>query len=66
MPTPQAPIGSGFGAASTAAEVIAGCDLTGTTAVITGGYSGRAQSTPSRNSSLEITKNFTSWSTMQG
>lgn len=40
MPTPQAPIGSGFGAASTAAEVIAGRDLTGKTAVVTGGYSG--------------------------
>ena len=40
MVTPQVPIGSGFGAASTAAEVIAGCDLTGKTAVVTGGYSG--------------------------
>ncbi len=40
MPTPQAPIGSGFGAASTAAEVIAGCNLTGKTVVVTGGYSG--------------------------
>src|SRR5262245_5956270 len=40
MPTPQAPIGSGFGAASTAAEVIAGRDLTGKTAIVTGGYSG--------------------------
>jgi len=40
MPTPQAPIGSGFGAASTAAEVIVGRDLTGKTAVVTGGYSG--------------------------
>jgi hypothetical protein len=29
MPTPQAPIGSGFGAGSTAAEVIAGRDLAG-------------------------------------
>jgi hypothetical protein len=29
MATPQAPIGSGFGAASTGAEVIAGRDLTG-------------------------------------
>ena len=38
--TPQAPIGSGFGAASTAAEVIAGRDLTGKTAIVTGGYSG--------------------------
>ena len=40
MRTPQAPIGSGFGPASTAAEVIAGRDLTGKTAVVTGGYSG--------------------------
>ena len=40
MPTPQVPIGSGFGAASTAAEVIAGRDLTGKTIVVTGGYSG--------------------------
>jgi NAD(P)-dependent dehydrogenase (short-subunit alcohol dehydrogenase family) len=40
MPTLQAPIGSGFGAASTAAEVMAGRDLTGKTAVVTGGYSG--------------------------
>ena len=40
MRTPQAPIGSGFGAASTAAEVIAGRNLTGKTAVVTGGYSG--------------------------
>jgi len=40
VPTPQAPIGSGFGAASTSAEVIAGRDLTGKTVVVTGGYSG--------------------------
>ena len=40
MPTPQAPIGSGFEASSTAAEVINGCDLTGKTVVVTGGYSG--------------------------
>jgi NAD(P)-dependent dehydrogenase (short-subunit alcohol dehydrogenase family) len=38
--TPQAPIESGLGAASTAAEVIAGRDLTGKTAIVTGGYSG--------------------------
>jgi NAD(P)-dependent dehydrogenase (short-subunit alcohol dehydrogenase family) len=36
----QQPIHSGFGAASTAAEVIRGIDLTGTTAIVTGGYSG--------------------------
>ena len=40
MSTAQAPIGSGFGAGSTAAEVIAGRDLRDKTAVVTGGYSG--------------------------
>lgn len=40
MSTPQSPIGSGFGAASTAAEVIRDIDLTGKCAVVTGGYSG--------------------------
>jgi len=38
--TAQQPLGSGFGARSTAAEVIAGIDLTGTNAIVTGGYSG--------------------------
>lgn len=38
--TPQQPIGSGFGAATTADEVLAGVDLTGRLAVVTGGYSG--------------------------
>ena len=38
--TPQAPIGSGFGAATTALEVINGIDLRGKTAIVTGGYSG--------------------------
>jgi NAD(P)-dependent dehydrogenase (short-subunit alcohol dehydrogenase family) len=36
----QHKIGSGFGAASTAAEVIDGIDLTGRLAIVTGGYSG--------------------------
>jgi len=40
MTTRQHKIGSGFGAASTAAEVLAGIDLTGTLALVTGGYSG--------------------------
>lgn len=40
MTTPQKPIGSGFGARSTADEVLAGIDLTGTLALVTGGYSG--------------------------
>lgn len=38
--TPQHPIASGFGHGSTAAEVIAGLDLAGKTAIVTGGYSG--------------------------
>lgn len=38
--TPQAPIGSGFDAATTAAAVIKGIDLTGKTVIVTGGYSG--------------------------
>jgi NAD(P)-dependent dehydrogenase (short-subunit alcohol dehydrogenase family) len=38
--TPQQPIGSGFGARSTAAEVLAGIDLAGKLAIVTGGYSG--------------------------
>jgi short-subunit dehydrogenase involved in D-alanine esterification of teichoic acids len=40
MSTPQAPINSGFGAASTAAQVMKGTDLTGKVAIVTGGYSG--------------------------
>ena len=40
MSTPQAPISSGFGAASTAAHVVQGIDLTGRVAIVTGGYSG--------------------------
>ena len=36
----QKPIGSGFNAASTAQDVIKGIDLTGKTAIITGGHTG--------------------------
>ncbi|HEY0808270.1 MAG TPA: SDR family NAD(P)-dependent oxidoreductase [Pseudonocardiaceae bacterium] len=36
----QHKIGSGFGATSTAAEVVDGIDLTGKLAIVTGGYSG--------------------------
>ncbi len=36
----QHPIDSGFNAASTTSEVIAGIDLTGKTAIVTGGYAG--------------------------
>lgn len=36
----QKPIGSGFGRQSTAATVIEGIDLSGKTAIVTGGYSG--------------------------
>jgi len=38
--TPQQPIGSGFDRDSTAAEVVAGTDLSGRLAMVTGGYSG--------------------------
>ncbi len=38
--TPQAPIGSGFGFATTASEAIAGRDLRGRLAIVTGGHSG--------------------------
>ncbi|ASQ94335.1 SDR family NAD(P)-dependent oxidoreductase [Streptomyces sp. 11-1-2] len=38
--TPQHTIGSGFGARSTADDVLAGIDLTGRLALVTGGYSG--------------------------
>ncbi len=40
MTTTQAPIDSPFGYRSTAREVIAGIDLAGKTALVTGGYSG--------------------------
>ena len=40
MTTAQHKIGSGFGATTTAAEAVAGVDLTGKLAVVTGGYSG--------------------------
>ena len=40
MPTLQKPIGSGFGAASTAGDVIKGIELSGRVAIVTGGYSG--------------------------
>lgn len=40
MRTPQLPLDSGFGFASTATEVTNGIDLTGKTVIVTGGYSG--------------------------
>ncbi len=40
MDTLQKPIGSGFGADSTAGDVIKGVDLSGKIAIVTGGYSG--------------------------
>ncbi|GAB3576600.1 SDR family NAD(P)-dependent oxidoreductase [Amycolatopsis endophytica] len=40
MTTAQHRIGSGFGATTTAADVLEGRDLSGTLAVVTGGYSG--------------------------
>ncbi len=45
MMTPQKPLDSGFGAATTADEVIAGIDLSGKTAIVTGGYSGLGRET---------------------
>lgn len=38
--TLQQPINSGYGPATTAAEIIEGVDLSGKTAIVTGGYSG--------------------------
>jgi NAD(P)-dependent dehydrogenase (short-subunit alcohol dehydrogenase family) len=38
--TPQAPLGSGFGFSTTAAEAVAGRRLDGLTAVVTGGHAG--------------------------
>jgi NAD(P)-dependent dehydrogenase (short-subunit alcohol dehydrogenase family) len=40
MTISQQKIGSGFGASSTADEVLSGIDLTGKLAIVTGGYSG--------------------------
>lgn len=40
QPTPQQPLHSGFTAASTAADVIRGLDLTGQIALVTGGHAG--------------------------
>jgi len=40
MTSIQAPIGSGFGAASTTEDVIRGVDLSGKNAIVTGGYAG--------------------------
>ncbi|AWS43857.1 oxidoreductase [Streptosporangium sp. 'caverna'] len=40
MTTPQTPLGTGHGPATTAGEILAGVDLTGRTAIVTGGYSG--------------------------
>jgi NAD(P)-dependent dehydrogenase (short-subunit alcohol dehydrogenase family) len=40
MPSLQTPLGSGFGPATRADEALAGIDLSGKTAIVTGGYSG--------------------------
>jgi hypothetical protein len=44
--TPQHSLGSGFGRDSTAADVVAGIDLSGRNAVVTGGHSGLGLETP--------------------
>lgn len=38
--TPQQPLGSGYGATTTAAEIMQGVNLSGKTAIVTGGYAG--------------------------
>ena len=48
MPHPQFPIGSGFGAATTAQAVLAGLDLSHATAIVTGGHSGLGLKPPAR------------------
>ena len=40
MDAPQIPLNSGFGARSTATDVLAGIDLTGKLVIVTGGHSG--------------------------
>ncbi|MBZ9935549.1 SDR family NAD(P)-dependent oxidoreductase [Mesorhizobium sp. BR1-1-16] len=45
MNAQQHPLESGYGAASTADEVIRGVDLSGKTAIVTGGYSGLGRET---------------------
>jgi len=45
MKTDQRPVNSGFGPASTAADVIRGIDLSGKIAIVTGGYSGLGRET---------------------
>lgn len=50
MTSAQSPIGSGFGATTTAAEVLQGVDVRGKLAIVTGGYSGLG---------LEITRALT-------
>jgi NAD(P)-dependent dehydrogenase (short-subunit alcohol dehydrogenase family) len=45
MTTAQRKIGSGFGARSTATEVLCGSDLSGKLAIVTGGYSGLGRET---------------------
>jgi NADP-dependent 3-hydroxy acid dehydrogenase YdfG len=40
MSSSQTPLGSGFGPATTASDVVRGLDLSGKVAVVTGGYAG--------------------------
>ena len=51
MNTAQHKIGSGFDARSTADDVLAGIDLTGRLALVTGGYSGLGLTARTRDAS---------------
>jgi hypothetical protein len=61
-PTPQRPIGSGFGAETTAAEVIRGIDLSRQTAIVTGVYSGIGLQTTKSYSEKESTATLEEYS----
>ena len=64
MTTPQHAIDSGFGYRTTAAEAVAGIDLGGKLAIVTGGYSGLGLETvtlPPREYAALIQRERDSW-----